>query len=85
VLEPIVIQSKGYEARTDGRALEVRLANGVIVGEGRIGLEDGSFCVGEYTGSLDERVFAALEELLREHETDIVARWLAASNRGAQA
>jgi hypothetical protein len=82
VIEPIIARAGGYEARTDGRAIEVRRSNGVVVGEGRIGLFGGSFRVGDYEGELDEHVRSALAELLQEHETDIVVRWIASERRG---
>lgn len=85
VNQPIVVQSGSYEARTDGTVVEVRRRNGVVIGEGRVGLHEGSFCVGDYTGELDPQVYEAVAELLREHETDIVVRWLAAGRHGAQA
>jgi hypothetical protein len=82
VIEPIIVQAGRYEARTDGRALEIRRSNGVVVGEGRIGLFGGSFHVGDYTGEFDEHVEKAIQELLQGHETDIVVRWIAAERRG---
>jgi hypothetical protein len=83
VFQPIVVQTGGYEARTDGTALEIRRLNGVVVGEGRIGVFQGAFCVGEYTGDSDPEVYKAVQELLKEHQTDIVVRWMAAERRGA--
>jgi hypothetical protein len=83
VFEPIVVQSGGYEARTDGSALEIRRSNGVVVGEGRIGIAKGAFVVGEYAGEMDVNVYKAVQALLQEHETDLVARWIAAGPRGA--
>ncbi|HEX7671791.1 MAG TPA: hypothetical protein VF395_19490 [Polyangiaceae bacterium] len=82
MIEPIIARAGGYEARTDGRALEIRRSNGVVVGEGRIGLFGGSFQVGDYEGKLDEHVHHAIVELLQEHETDIVVRWIASERRG---
>jgi hypothetical protein len=85
MVQPIIVQSGNYEARTDGSLLEVRRKNGVVVGEGRVGLFDGSFCVGEYKGEVDEDVNNAVRSLLRDHESDIVARWLVAKSAAAQA
>lgn len=82
MIEPIIAHAEGYEAWTDGRALEIRRSNGVVVGEGRINLFGGAFRVGDYTGELDEHVMKAIEELLQEHETDIVVRWIASERRG---
>jgi hypothetical protein len=83
VFQPIVVQAGAYEARTDGTALEIRRLNGVVVGEGRIGLFQGSFCVGEYTGDIDPEVYKAVQELLKEHQSDIVVRWMARDRQGA--
>lgn len=80
---PIVVQAGGYEARTDGSALEIRRSNGVVVGEGRIGMVRGSFCVGEYAGEMDENVHQAVRALLEGHGTDLVARWMVARPTGA--
>jgi hypothetical protein len=85
VFDPIVVQSGGYEARTDGSLIEIRRKNGVVVGEGRVGLQQGQFFVGDYTGELDDQVQRAVQELLRDHETDIVARWIANGPVAAQA
>jgi hypothetical protein len=83
VFEPIVVQAGGYEARTDGTALEIRRRNGVVVGEGRIGMFRGAFCVGEYTGEVDEEVYKAVQELLKERHSDIIVRLIAEERRGA--
>ncbi len=85
MFELITAQSGSYEARTDGSHLEIRRRNGVVVGEGRVGLADGSFFIGDYEGDVDEEVHQAVMALLREHEADIVARWLLSRNRGAEA
>jgi hypothetical protein len=77
VIEPIVQQAAGYEARTDGSALEVRRSNGVVVGEGRIHLMHGAFHVGDYIGEVDPQIHQAVYELLKQHEADIVMRWIA--------
>ena len=78
----LTVQSGAYEARTDGSLLEVRRKNGVVVGEGRVAMLDGAFCVGEYTGKLDAEVVEAVEQLLKEHGSDIFAIWMAAETQG---
>jgi hypothetical protein len=83
MFDPIVSKVGGYEARTDGSDLEIRRSNGVVVGQGRIGISQGAFHVGEYTGEVDENVYRAVRELLEEHESDIVARWIAAEREDA--
>lgn len=82
MVDPIVAKIDGYEARTDGSDLEIRRSNGVVIGEGRIGFFQGAFRVGDYTGEVDENVYEAVRELLVEHESDIVARWIAAEREG---
>jgi len=83
MVNPIVAKVDGYEARTDGLDLEIRRSNGVVIGQGRIGIFHGSFRVGDYTGEMDEKVYNAVRGLLEEHESDIVARWIVAEREDA--
>ena len=77
MFDPIVAEVDGYEARTDGSDLEIRCSNGVVIGQGRIGLLQGSFRIGDYRGRMDENVFQAVRELLERRGEDIVARRIA--------
>jgi hypothetical protein len=77
VFTPIVSKSGGYEASTDGLELTIRRDNGVVVGQGQVGLGAGGFWIGAYEGKLDDEVRKAVEALLTEHHEDIFARRLA--------
>jgi hypothetical protein len=77
VFEPIIVESGGYQAWTDGLTLKIALENGVVVGEGLVGASGGTLWVGEYEGKLDDRVRGAVAELFHEHQMDIAARRLA--------
>jgi hypothetical protein len=70
---------------TDGLELTIRRDNGVVVGQGHVGLGAGGFWIGAYEGKLDDEVRKAVEELLVEHHDDIFARRLALSGSYAQA
>jgi hypothetical protein len=85
VFDPIIAKAGGYEAWTNGVDLRIRKDNGVVVGEGQVGMGAGGFWIGGYEGKLDDEVRKAVEALLAEHFDDLVALRLALAGGGAVA
>jgi hypothetical protein len=85
VFNPIISKSGGYEALTDGLELTIRRDNGVVVGQGQVGLGSSGFWIGGYEGKLNDEVRQAVEALLVEHHDDIFARRLALAGSFAKA
>ena len=85
MFDPIVAKAGSYEAWTNGVDLRIRKDNGVVVGEGQVGMGAGGFWIGGYEGKLDDEVRKAVEALLAEHFDDLVALRLALAGGGATA
>jgi len=85
VSDPIIIESGGYRAWTDGRSLRIALSNGVVVGEGQVGLDQGALRIGGYRGKLDDGVRSAVAELLSLHQMDIAVLRMSGAGGMAQA